>query len=179
MWPFLFILAIVPLIFYWSDSAKELFPSLSDKLLDSSETALTIKVGEEDNPQGNLAANLGLPTDQWVISHTEEGYLAWFVSQDQQYRLAVGCLVDAPAALQITHLHGKEIRKSRYLNFEYGSLPLEQGMYAGSELVSSVAQFKNLYLQAPNGAVLAKFSVPAHESGSVARDVSIYCAENL
>jgi len=178
MWPFLLILALVPLIFYWSDSAKELFPSVSDKLLDSSESALIVQEGE-DAQQGDGYENFGVPKDQWIISNTEEGYLAWTSSKDQQYRISVGCLPDAPAALQITRTNGQTgsaLKHKSILNFEYGALPLEQGLYAGSELVGSVAQFRNLYLQTPNGAVLAQFSVPAYSSGTVARDISIYCA---
>jgi len=174
MWPFLFILAIVPLIFYWSDSAKELFPSLSDKLLDSSETALTIKVDQDAAPEESVGV-FGLPADQWVVADSEEGYLAWFVSKDQQYRIAVGCHNGMPAALQVTRTQGQELKKQHHLNFEYGMLPLEKGLYAGSELVGSVAQFKNLYLQAPNGAVLAQFAVSGADSGAIAREISMTC----
>jgi len=40
MWPFLLILAIVPMVFYWSDSVRALFPQLDPYLPDKASSVL-------------------------------------------------------------------------------------------------------------------------------------------
>lgn len=176
MWPFLFILAIVPLIFFWSDSVRALFPSLSDWLPEAA-------APHRPHDPHNLAANQQLSPDgldalsnQWIISDTPQGYVAWTLSSDKQYRLAVGCYPGAPATVQVTHVTGHEINKMLTLNYQYGILPLEDGLYVGPDLVNSVAQFSEIYLQTPSGAVLAAFKVHGYMSGAVAREVRSTCA---
>src|SRR4051812_22467360 len=104
MWPILFILAIVPMIFFWSDSVRDLFPSL-DKYLPakSSTTVVQAKTNKVNVPPELVA---GAEPGRWYISQTAEGYVAWTISADGQYRAAVGCHLGAPATLQVTHLSG-------------------------------------------------------------------------
>lgn len=174
MWPFLFILILVPLIFFWSDSVRALFPSLSDWLPEESKTV--VGVYDPANPNAlPEAAKMDPLANQWLISDTEKGYVAWTLSSDKKYRLAVGCYPGAPATLQVTLAQGGALQKMLTLNYQYGLLALDQGHYVGSELVGSVAQFSQVYLQSPSGAVLAQFNVPGYVSGAVAREVQSAC----
>ncbi len=173
MWPFIFILAIVPLVFFWSDSIGELFPQLEAYL-----PAKSSKDHVSGAGQGALPAELaGAVPGRWYVSNTEKGYVAWAMSADGQYRLAVGCHPGAQAAVQLTHLSGETMpAEGLHLNYQFGLLPLTQGFYAGDRLVDSVAQFHDVYLQDQARAVLAQFTLPGVESNSVARSVSGTCS---
>ena len=176
MWPFLLILVLVPLIFFWSDSVRALFPTLSDWLPGEAQTAQH-PAQPGLNPI-NSPAHAGDATQQWQISHTEEGFVAWIQSTDNRYRLAVGCHAQAYPAVQVTHVSGSPLSKNMILNFQYGMLPLSLGYYVGDEVVSSVAQFSNIYLQSPAGAVVSQFTAPGAASGVVARDIRANCGQH-
>jgi hypothetical protein len=173
MWPFIFILAIVPLIFFWSDSVRELFPSLEKFLPQKTSTAPVSADTTTELPAELLA---GAEPGRWYISQTAQGYVAWVMSADGQYRTAVGCHTGAPATLQVTHKTGATMPDGLHLNYQYGKLPLAGGYYTGADLVNGLAQFKDVYLQNSATEVLAQFAVPAVDSNSVARSVQALCA---
>lgn len=173
MWLFLFVLALIPLLFYWSDSVVEVFPDLKP-LFPEKSSMEQVTVYDGASPEGNPTA--GVP-NKWYESDTEEGYLAWTVSGNGAYRLAVGCHAQAPAALQVTPVSSSHIPEQLTLNYVYGSLNLQSGYYAGDELVGATAQFGQLHLQDPAAVVLADFKVPAHESNSIARSLQASCAQ--
>ncbi|KVP16936.1 hypothetical protein [Burkholderia ubonensis] len=173
MWPFILILAIVPMIFFWSDSVRDLFPQLEHYLPEKSSTALMPKQ-EQPNLPPELKA--GAEPGRWYISQTDKGYVAWVMSADGQYRTAVGCHAGAPATLQVTHLTGATMPNGLHLNYQYGKLPLTKGYYTGAELINGLAQFKDVYLQNEATEVLAQFTVPTAESNAVARAVEGACA---
>ena len=173
MWPFLFIIALVPLIFFWSDSVRELFPALSDWLPEKVSPHATPAANGEVMPTSNALDTLA---NQWIISNTPQGFVAWTLSSDKQYRLAVGCYPGAAATVQVTHADGQELKRMLALNYQYGQLPLEEGKYLGPELVPSVAQFSDVYLQTPAGAVVTQFKVHGYISGALAREVQSVCA---
>lgn len=172
MWPFLLILAIIPMIFFWSDSAGELFPDLKQYLPEKASTAAAAPNTQNLPPE--LAA--GAQPGRWYVSQSEQGYVAWMMSGDSQYRIAIGCHTGAPATLQVTHLSGATLPDGLHLNYQYGSLPLTQGYYTGEDVINGVAQFKDVYLQNRATEVLAQFTVPAADSNAVARTVSTTCA---
>lgn len=172
MWPVLFILAIVPLIFFWSDSARDMFPQL-DKYLPA-KSAPHLPAEQRTSLPPELLA--GAEPGRWYISQTDKGYVAWVMSADGQYRAAVGCHAGAPATLQVTHVSGATLRNGLNLNYQYGKLPLTQGYYTGADVVNGVAQFKDVYLQTDATEVLAQFTLPAPESNAVARAVESTCA---
>lgn len=173
MWPFLLVLAIVPMIFFWSDSVREMFPQVSQYLPEKS--AAQTADGNQTTLPPELAA--GAQPGRWYISQTDKGYVAWVMSADGQYRIAVGCHNGAQATLQVTHLSGATLPAAGlHLNYQYGALPLTQGYYTGSDVVNGVAQFKDIYLQDQSTAVLAQFTVPATDSNAVARSVENTCA---
>jgi len=173
MWPIIFILALVPLIFFWSDSIRDMFPELDKYLPEKSATALQ-PVQQQANLPPELVA--GAEPGRWYISQTAQGYVAWVMSADGQYRTAVGCHTGAPATLQVTHLSGATLPDGLHLNYQYGKLPLTQGYYTGADVVNSVAQFKDVYLQNDATEVLSQFTVPAADSNTVARAVESTCA---
>lgn len=173
MWPFIFILAIVPMIFFWSDSIRDLFPSLEKFLPEKASTAPVNTAATADLPPELLA---GAEPGRWYISQTAQGYVAWVMSADGQYRTAVGCHTGAPATLQVTHKTGATMPNGLHLNYQYGKLPLTGGYYTGAELVNGLAQFKDVYLQNSATEVLAQFAMPAVDSNSVARSIQTICA---
>lgn len=173
MWPILFILAIVPLIFFWSDSVRDLFPQLEEYLPQKASKAPVAAGQKADLPPELLA---GAEPGRWYISETAQGYVAWVMSADGQYRTAVGCHTGAPATLQVTHRSGATMPDRLNLNYQYGKLPLRTGYYTDAGLVDGVAQFKDVYLQGEANEVMAQFTVPAADSNTVARSVARICA---
>lgn len=172
MWIILLLLLLIPLCYYFVDSAVALFPSLAQML--PAKTAVV-------QPVTSNAVTLG-PDGQpevpgrWYVSQTPKGYLAWTLSTDGAYRLAAGCRALGSAAIQVTSTDGKSLGPNLHLNFEYGSLALGPGAYAGSDLVGAVSQFKTLYLQHSNRAVVAQFDVDSAESQSIARTLQQDCS---
>lgn len=171
MWPFLLILAMIPLLFYWSDSVGTVFPALQ-KFLPEKNSPVAGVAGP--SPTQSPEA-YGLEPGQWYVSEGDTGYVAWTVSADGQYRLAVGCRPQAEASIQVTHTSGAELASDFNLNYGFGLLGLSESFYAGSDLVGAVAQFSDVYLQKPNREVLAHFQVPAADSGLVARALQQTC----
>lgn len=173
MWPFLLILAIVPMIFFWSDSVRDVFPALKEYLPEQSSSAL-LSGKETPNLPPELAA--GAEPGRWYVSQTEKGYVAWVMSADSQYRVSVGCHNNAPATLQVTHLTGATLPDGLHLNYQYGLMPLTTGYFTGETVINDVAQFQDVYLQNTATEVLAQFTVPAADSNTVARAVQTVCA---
>jgi len=171
MWPFLLILALVPMIFMWSDSAHDLFPSLADLLPDREKKDAVIELQPAQMPT-EMAG--GVPS-KWYVATTSAGYVAWVISNDGHYRLAVGCYSFSPATLQVTHLSGNPLPDGLTLNYQFGVLPLASGAYTGEELINATAQLKDAYLQNRSGEVRAQFNMPGAESNAVARNLLEAC----
>ncbi|WP_434717097.1 hypothetical protein P5X00_37015 [Paraburkholderia sp. A2RO-4L] len=175
MWPILLILAIVPMVFMWSGSVQQVFPALAKYLPEKTTTVTT----PEQQAVASLPPELQKSADsgRWYLSQTKTGYVAWTMSADGQYRLAVGCRAGAEAAIQVTNHTGATMPGGLVLNYEYGRLALKDGYYTGTDLVNAVAQFKDVYLQGPANEVLAQFTMPGSDSNSVARTVESACAQ--
>jgi hypothetical protein len=173
MWPVLFILALVPLFFFWSDSVRDLFPQVEKFLPEKSAVGAVPGVTRPDLPPELLA---GATPGRWYLSETAKGYVAWVMSADGQYRVAVGCHAGAQATLQVTHASGKPMPDGLHVNYQYGKMPLTLGYYTGPDLVNGVAQFADVYLQNDATEVLAQFTMPVADSNSVARSVGATCA---
>lgn len=175
MWIFLFILAMFPLAFYWSDAVVEVFPSLAHYFPDKNNQAGPGGVAPEGiapiGPDGNPEE-----PGRWYTAKTEKGFVAWARSHDGTYRIATGCHAAVPAALQVTHVSGNALSDGLHLNYQFGMLELGAGAYAGPDLIGAVAQFSELYLQTGKREVLAQFNVSAAESGQVARQLQAECA---
>lgn len=174
MWIFLFILAMFPLAFYWSDSVVQVFPSLapyfpekSSQAAPASSAASSAHLGPDGQPE---------VAGRWYTASTDKGYVAWALSHDGTYRLAVGCHAQGAASLQVTHISGTGLGDGLYLNYEFGVLQLGAGAYAGPDLVGSVAQFSELFLQSGKREVFAQFNMNSMESGQVARALQAECA---
>lgn len=171
MWPFIFILAIVPMVFYWSDSVVTLFPQLAQYLPD--------KGDKGTGPQGQVAtleAAQGAGTTapgKWIKSSSEAGYVAWVLSSDGQYRLAVGCRKAMPPTLQITHISGKPLPHQLVIDFQYGQVLVTAGAYTGPDLVNAAAQFGAMNLQTPDqpAQVITRFNPDRVDSGLTAREL--------
>lgn len=171
MWPFLFILALVPLFYYWQDSILELFPSLAHFFPEKSMGAQATYEGP--NPENINTA--GEP-NMWHTSESADGYLAWIVSGDGVYRLAIGCHAQEQAVLQVTSIAKVPVPDQTQINYQYGRIDLDAGLYSGGGLVGAVAQFGQIYLQdSANTAVLAQFTVPEPESNLIARGLQANC----
>lgn len=170
MWPFLFILALVPMIFFWSDSVRELLPQMASFLPEKNAPVAPPQAGQPGSPVDTVVPG------KWYGSKSEEGYVAWMLSADGQYRVTVGCRTEKPATLQVSSLSTQPMAQNLQLHYSYGWLPLNQGYYSGSELINGVAQFKDVTLQDPAAYALARFTVPGTESNAVARALSEQCA---
>lgn len=183
MWPFVFILAIIPMIYYWSDSVVQMFPSLAVFLPEKSDRATP---GAGHAPTESLNATT-VSSVRWVQNTSDAGYVAWILSKDEQYRVAVGCRKNAEPVMQLTHISGKPVEERLLFDGPFGQLPLLNGFYQGESLLDAVAQFSAVTLTMPSSreaqrrrvapAVVAKFSVAAQESGLVARALQQHCAQ--
>lgn len=181
MWPFIFILAMVPMVYYWSDSVATVFPALAKYLPNKAEGAQGTGAATTATGAGNA---FGTP-NKWAQATPSEGYVAWLVSRDGQYRVAVGCQKASPAGLQLTHLSGKAVAAHLVLDFQYGQVSFAQGLYSGPDLLNAVSQFEALTLQVPPtdtqvaaklpGATLTQFTVDRRESGLVSRNLQQIC----
>lgn len=176
MWPFLFILAIVPLIFFWSDSVLELFPQLAPYLPGKAGHE-QVTLPSQTSPDGRLYAQ-GVP-GHWTEAPSPSGYVAWLLSADGQYRLAVGCRPNGAPAMQLTQLSGEPVQDKLTVNYQFGTLELNKGVYAGPELVGATAQFADVLLSTAQKEVIAQFQSPAVESGVLARTLSQNCPEQV
>lgn len=172
MWPFLFVLAIVPLAFYWSDSVTEVFPALA-KYFPEKKSAT--EVGPNGEPIAD-AEQAATAKTKWIELQSEDGYVAYAMSPDGQYRIAVGCRNDEPAALQVTYITGATLPTTLSVNYTYGVLPLTSGAFAGGELVGAVSQFGDVYVQSDER-LITRFNLPKHESGLIARSLQSNCPE--
>jgi hypothetical protein len=174
MWPFIMIMAIVPMIFFWSDSVRDMFPALQKFLPEkSSPTHLPGQQPAAANLPPELAKSA--ESGHWYVSNTKKGYVAWVMSADGQYRLAVGCRPEAQGSLEVTSMSGATMPEGLHLNYQFGDLRLNKGYYAGDELINAVAQFKNVYLQTSANEVKAQFTAAGADSNGVARDVQNTC----
>lgn len=181
MWPFIFILAMVPMIYYWSDSVATVFPALAKYLPEKQDGA---KGAAAKPGAGGANSAFGTP-NKWAQASPNEGYVAWLVSRDGQYRVAVGCQKAEPAGLQVTHISGKAVAPQLVLDFQFGQVPFAQGLYSGPDLLNAVSQFEAMALQVPPsetqlaaklpGATVAQFTVERRESGLVARNLQQIC----
>lgn len=172
MWIFLFVLALVPMCFYWSDSIVELFPGLegrfgTKKAGPAAHIEQRVHLGPDGKPE---------ESGRWYTAQTDKGYLAWALAADGTYRMAVGCHRGASPSIQLTHTSGRGLGDGLYLNYDYGTLELGASAYAGADLIGAVAQFKTIYLQTRNRAVLAQFDVKQAESNFIARTLLSECA---
>lgn len=182
MWVFLFILAIVPMVYYWSDSITTLFPQLAQYFPEKGDSAKSTKGGLAGQPS---LAQL-LPT-KWAEANTENGYAIWLMSSDNLYRIAAGCRTGEPPAIYLTRLNGQGLPDSLILDFDYGRLPLVNGTFTGStsDLMNAVSQFGTMALQLPQtseqekagepGNTVAWFKVDIRESGLMTRGLQQNC----
>lgn len=180
MWIFIFVLAMIPLAYNWSDQVVTLFPSLA-QYLPQKTTAETQRLQASGLDGKPVPGKDGL----WVQTHTDQGFAAWLISADDQYRLAVGCRSGQPAAMQVTKAYtaSPDIPKNLTLNFQYGQAPMRQSIYEGRNLVGDVAQFAQVSLEVPSAknqgaAPFATFNALSVESGKVARVIQQKCARS-
>lgn len=172
MWPFLFIIALVPLVFFWSDSAVEMFPQMQQYLPKKAAPPKAATPGQEQVPG---VANVADAYGRWYESRNQSGYVAFTLSADGQYRLSVGCRPEMPASLQVTHALGHQMKEDRSLNYHFGKLSLTDGYANSPELIGAVAQFGEVLLEGPSREVFAQFKVAGTESGMVARNLQSNC----
>lgn len=174
MWPFLLILAIVPLIFFWSDNVREVFPALSDWLPEQVDDKVLL-IETEGIHDFSASSSLNEP-GKWYISQSEEGLVAWTVSSKGAYRLTVGCEPEAQSVLSVSHESGRTLSDDLMLNYEYGHFPLAEGIFYGTELIGGVSQFNSVSLQRlSDGELIASFAVPALSSEEIARELRAHC----
>lgn len=174
MWIFIFVLAMVPMIFYWSDSVVTVFPQLAQYLPEKKSNAPGVNAVAAAAP---IPAQLGA----WSQVSTDKGYAAWLLSADGQHRLAVGCR-KAPPLLQVTQINGKALGRALVLDFQYGQVPLTtEGVHAGSDVIAAVAQFDEMTLRAPatgqptEQLIVARFTADRYASGQIARSLQLNC----
>lgn len=179
LWSILLFLFVVPLIFFWSDSVRSVFPVLAPWLPDEAEDHVII-VGEDEGVEDfSIEASLITP-GRWFISETEDGVVAWIVSSNKRFRLTAGCEANEPPVLQIAHDSGRTLSNDLVLNYEYGVFPLVEGTYIGNQLIGGVGQFENVFLQKlPSEDVVTTFTVPFGSSEEIARSLNSICAPVL
>lgn len=182
MWIFIFVLAMVPMAYYWSDSVTTMFPQLAQYLPDKGDKKTTDQAGKPP------VANQALQPTKWAQANTDAGFAIWLMSADGQYRVAAGCRKNEPPTVRVSQLNGKPVPESLVLDFQYGRMPLTQGIFVGSatDLMNAVSQFGTVSLQLPQtaaqaqakqpGQAIAWFKVDTRESGLMARGLQQYCS---
>lgn len=174
MWPFLFIIALVPLAFFWSDSVRELLPALAPYLPEKTQAM------EQDPGLAAVLNGTKIQPTEWVIPESKSGFVAWLMSSNGQYRLAVGCRTGEPASLQVTMVNqpGKPLPIATLISGETW-MNLREGRYVGeTALIGAVAQFAELSLVEPGQSspqLLGQFATPAWHSGVIARGLQQHC----
>lgn len=179
MWVFLLVLAIVPLFFYLADSIQEVFPVLAPWLPQKTEKMLNAQESQQNN---NAQPAFRENSKEWVQSDSK-GYVAWLRSEDGVYRLGVGCRPGEPLALSLTPVAtgtaATPVPTHAMLNYQFGTMPLNGGVYAERDLLGAVSQFSEMTVTvAGDGApsrVIAKFSPSLADSGRVARNLQQNC----
>lgn len=175
MWVFLFLLALVPLFFFWTDAAVDLIPKWQGALPQSKNSTLVAgaDVAEGQTLDVKRRAGEAVP---WVEANSEKGFAAYLISPDDQYRLVVGCQTEQPATLHVTLLSGAPITATWTLDYEYGQLPVVNGSFQGDLLLSAVSQMSKVVLLGEDGKPLAQFNTTVIPSESVARQLAQVCA---
>ncbi len=173
MWPFLFILAIVPLVFYWSDSVRAMFPTLADWLPNNSSVA---QISSRDAQRIALQDKLARHRVTWHMTQTEKGFVAWAQSSDGAQRLVVGCVGSGAPALEVRE-GSKPLSSASLLDYRAGTLQLQSGAYAGPSLIGAVAQFRNVSVTQTGGGQAASYALDAVQSERVARALQTSCGE--
>ena len=181
MWPALFIIALIPLAFFWSDSVLGFFPQMAEFLPAKTKTEESAPppVTNPDDP-----AYVAPENTQWVREESEAGYTAWAMSLDGNYRLVLGCAPGQASALAITSLQQTPQGVSvvtptdpgASINYTFGVLPTPMGYASGGELIGALAQFEALRFQSGAGVDIARFMVDKYTSQTIARDLTEKCA---
>lgn len=177
MWIFLFLLASVPMVYYWSDNIVTMFPQVEGYLPKSDKPAVV-------PPSAKAALPNGPQPWQEVTSPT--GYAARLLSTNGDYYLTTGCRYGEHPRLLVTSARGAPLGGGLTLDFKTGRIPLTLGGYAGPDLINAVAQFGELSLwysqgQAPAAVttlVITTFSTDRLKSGKLARNLQQVCAIN-
>ncbi|RQR65589.1 hypothetical protein DIE18_03840 [Burkholderia sp. Bp9125] len=179
MWPFLLVLSIVPMVFFWSDDVTSLFPQLAQYLpgKTAAKPQPTNGAARAQGADGSVDALPSNVVSEWTETSNERGYVAWAQSADGTYRLVIGCHPQERARAQLVRADGRPVPAALTLNYRYGALSLAGGAYSGADLVGAVAQFKDVTLQAPGGAAVATITLDAVKSGLVARALQSSCAQ--
>lgn len=175
MWVFLFLLALVPLFFFWTDAAVDLIPQWQGALPQSKDSTL---ITGADTPEWQTleAKRRAGESVPWVEANSAKGFAAYLVSPDDQYRLVVGCQAEQPAVLHVTRLSGEAVTEQWRLDYEYGQLPVVNGTYQGDMLLSAVSQMQKVVLLGADGKQISQFNTTAIPSENVARQLSQVCA---
>lgn len=171
MWPFLFILAIVPLTFYWSDSVRAMFPTLADWLPSKSSMA---QIPAQDARRIALQGKLSRQRVTWHMTQTEKGFVAWAQSIDGAQRLVVGCTGSGVPALEVRG-GGELLVDAALVDYRAGTLPLQSGAYAGPALIGAVAQFRKVSVTRADGGPGGAYALDAVQSERVARSLQTSC----
>jgi hypothetical protein len=193
MWVFLFILAIVPMAYFWSDSVTDVFPSLQTFLPAKSHTAPAHAHGVSvlgATGAGSLGASGATGASSasdaaaapavsgWAERQTSSGFVAWTQSTDGAYRLAAGCHPNEAAALQFSTVSGQPVPATLSLRYPYGMQTLQDGFYRGNDTIGTVAQLKTVTVTDAAGNVLTNFNLDGVRSGLIARALQANCAES-
>ncbi|WP_126223481.1 hypothetical protein [Burkholderia ambifaria] len=179
MWPFLLTLAIVPMVFFWSDDVTSLFPQLAHYLPGKTAAKPQTANGAVRTPgvDGSVDALPSNVVSEWTETSNERGYVAWAQTADGTYRLVIGCHPQERARAQLLRADGRPVPATLTLNYRYGALTLASGAYSSADLVGAVAQFKDVTLLAPGGAAVATITLDAVKSGMVARALQSSCVQ--
>jgi uncharacterized iron-regulated membrane protein len=185
MWIFLLLLAAVPMVYHWSDNIVDMFPSLQTYLPSKSHTSLAHPAGRNvlgATGAGALSASdVAAPApvvSKWAERQTSAGYVAWSESTDGSYRIAAGCHVNEAPSLQFSAASGQSIPATLTLRYPYGSQTLQDGLYRGSDIISTVAQLKAVTVTSDAGVVLASFNLDGVRSNLIARALQANCADS-
>lgn len=170
MWIVILLLAAIPIFFFWSDAAIKLVPSMANVLPQPKDS----RTGQAVDEQLNALDKAMHAATTWTIANTDAGYTAWMVSGDGQYRLVTGCQTGQRAALQLTKLEGN-VQPALVVDYQFGSIPLKNGYYAGEELVGAVSQAREVSVKDDQGRLIASFRADGLSSEAVARDLTQNC----
>lgn len=174
MWLSILLLAMVPLFFFFSDNVTTMFPQLASYFPAKHKK---VGVGAASDSAAGVAGPAVADANVWMESTTAQGYVAFVLSPDGQYRLSVGCAPQGTPAAQLTNMKGQAPAPALTVSYRYGKFKLLNGYLQNSEVINAVAQFADIQIVGADGLTpVTSFTLDAKRSESIARALQNNCS---
>lgn len=176
MWILLILIALIPLFFFWTDAAVDLIPQWKEDLPLNKDSTQVQEAGgatltEAQRITQDRKAGKPIP---WLMGDSATGYVAYLISPDDQYRVAVGCDKDMPPSLQLTHISGTPVPSELSVETAIGPMAITGGFNQEESLIGMVSHLDNIVVT-HNDQKITSFHTSIQASESVAQYLSQNC----